>query len=27
MPPNKVNAVVERNIIIRNVDEKEFGTP
>lgn len=24
MPPNKVNSVVERNIIIRNVSEKEF---
>jgi hypothetical protein len=24
MPPNKVNTVVERNIVIRNVGEKEF---
>lgn len=26
MPPNKINSVIERNIIIRNVDEKEFGS-
>jgi hypothetical protein len=26
MPPNKVNTVVERNIVIRNVEEKEFGS-
>ena len=25
MPPNKINAVIERNIVIRNVSEKEFG--
>ncbi len=25
LPPNKINSVVERNIIIRNVSEKEFG--
>lgn len=24
-PSNKVNSVAERNIIIRNVSEKEFG--
>ncbi|MCK4344489.1 MAG: hypothetical protein KAX05_04325, partial [Bacteroidales bacterium] len=24
MPPNKVNSVIERNIIIRNVNENEF---
>jgi hypothetical protein len=26
MPPNKINSVVERIILIRNVDEKEFGS-
>lgn len=26
MPPNKINSVVERNIVIRNVSEKEFGS-
>jgi hypothetical protein len=24
MPPNKINSVVERHIVIRNVSEKEF---
>ncbi len=26
MPPNKINSVVERVILVRNVDEKEFGS-
>ena len=26
MPPNKINSVFERIILIRNVDEKEFGS-
>jgi len=26
MPPNKFNAVIERNIVIRNVSEGEFAT-
>lgn len=26
MPPNKINAVIERNILIRNVREDEFAT-
>jgi hypothetical protein len=26
MPPNKINSVVARNILIRNVSEKEFGS-
>ena len=24
MPPNKINAVIERDIVIRNVTEQEF---
>ena len=26
MPPNKINSVIERNIIIRNISQKEFGS-
>jgi hypothetical protein len=26
MPPNKINSVVERVILVRNVDEKEFSS-
>ncbi len=25
MPPNKINSVIERNIVIRNVGKDEFG--
>jgi hypothetical protein len=25
MPPNKINSVIERNIVIRNVSENEFA--
>ena len=27
MPPNKINAVIEREILIRNVTEQEFTGP
>jgi hypothetical protein len=26
MPPNKINAIIERNIVIRNIGKDEFGS-